>query len=401
MQGITCREMRPQDVSSWLAVHSTHFPPLTEEAGFRWAAREDVTAILALRGSEPVGAVPFHLRDFRVNPQAAVGAGFEHAVLVKESLRDQGIGSRMMDVAKEILLGRCDAMMVYRGAERSAGYRFYARNGHHDLAYLRPFVLDQPRLQPTTKAERSGRELLLEREGEFLAVFDSAYGRYGGFPSRRPGYYKDAFSSAYFDMIPHEFVLIRVEEQGALQGYALISRELAHGRAQLLELATRGGDSTAAHAVLQEAVTLASEWGVGLRTFATDCSPYARTLLGLGFRPVPRSESSMMIMGYVLDPASLASKVWQENEEAEGLEVEVWTPLREAVIHRPSGRATGRVTLEMKEDSLTRLLLSRLDLMAAVRQDLVTVVGGNDREVDAISRALPLAPWAYHHLDYI
>jgi len=55
----------------------------------------------------------------------------------------------------------------------------------------------------------------------------------------------------------------------------------------------------------------------------------------------------------------------------------------------------------MKEDSLTRLLFARLDLQAAVRQELVTVVGGTESDVTPIARALPFAPWAYHHLDYI
>ncbi len=38
--------------------------------------------------------------------------------------------------------------------------------------------------------------------------------------------------------------------------------------------------------------------------------------------------------------------------------------------------------------------------MAALREERVTVVNGGD-EVEAIARALPFAPWAYHELDFI
>ncbi|MGI6207642.1 MAG: GNAT family N-acetyltransferase [Anaerolineae bacterium] len=401
MEPIVYREMRPEDVPGWRLLHCTHFPPLTDEQGLRWASREDVTAALALRGDEPVGAIPFHIRDFRTAPGVTVRGAFEHAVLVHESMRDQGVGSKMMDLAKEFFLGRCDALMVYRGAERSAGYRFYARNGHHDLSYWRPLILEEPCPQPLSGAEHSGLEPLLEREDEFLAVFESAYAGFGGFPQRRPGYWQWAFDSAYFDMIPQEFVLIRREEGNAIQGYVLLGREVEHPRVHLLEVATRNADADLARALLQEAITLAAQWQATFRAFSTDHSPYARTLLELGFRAVPRSESSMMTMAYVLDPATLGPRVWQENEETEGLEVDVWTPLREAIIHQPTGATKAKVTLEMKEETLTRLLFNRLDLLAAVRQESVTVVGGGAKEVEAIARALPLAPWAYSHVDYI
>jgi len=405
MDLITCRELRLEDALGWAALHRTHFPPLSDEAGLRWAGRDDVTAAIALRAGEVVGAVPFHIRDFQINPQVSIKGAFEHAVLVHESLRDQGIGTRMMDAAKQFLLAQADAMMVYRGGEQSAGYRFYTKTGHHDLSYLRPFWLQEPKAQPTTKVKRVSYRELMDNEPEFLAVFRSAYGRYGGFRRRGPGYWKEAFSSAYFDMIPQELVLLRLDDGQPLQGYALLSRELGPNRvhecAHLLELATLRGDPALARPLLAEAMTVAAEWGVSFRAFSTDHAPYVRLLAELGFRPLSRGESSMMIMAYVLDPARLGPKVWQEHAEAEGLEVTVWTPQREAVIHPAASTPARPVLLEMKEDLLTRLLLSRLDLVTAVQQELVTVIGGDDHDVAAIAKALPLAPWAYQHVDYI
>ncbi len=404
MDPITCRPFRLDDAPGWTALHRSHFPPLSDEAGLRWARRPDVTAAIAISGSQVVGAIPFHIRDFQINPRVTIRGAFEHAVIVAESMRDRGIGSQMMDAARQFLAPQCDALMVYRGGERSIGYRFYTKAGHHDLSYLRPYVLESPAPQPPQKVSRSQHDLLLEREAEYDAVFRSAFGSFGGFRQRGPGYWADAFSSAYFDMIPQELVLLTLEEAGAIQGYALLSREpekRVHNSAHLLELATRGGSAGLARPLLREAMTVCAEWDTDLRAYSADHSPYAALLVELGLRAVPRAESSMMTMAYVIDPAALGPRVWQENDEAAPLEVSVWTPQREALIHPATCTTSKTVMLEMKEDTLTRLLFSRLDLRAAVRQELVTVVGGSEPDVDAIARALPFAPWAYHHLDYI
>ncbi len=405
MDPVVCRELCLDDAPGWTALHRTQFPPLTDEAGLRWVRRADVTAAIATCNDEVVGAIPFHIRDFQIRPGASVKGAFEHAVVVAESRRDQGIGSRLMDAAREFLAPQCDALMVYRGGERSIGYRFYTKTGHHDLSYLRPYMLTGAVPQPPQAVERGPRDLLLRREAEYLAVFESAYGRFGGFPRRQPGYWEYAFSSAYFDMIPQEFVLLSLERGGSLQGYALITREWpgnrVHECAHLLDMATADGAAEPAYSLLREAITVAAEWGMDLRAFSTDHSPYAAVLSDLGFHPLSRAESSLMTMAHVIDPASFGPKVWQENEDTEALEVAVWTPQREAVLHPATRTPARKVLLEMKEDALTRLLFARLDLQAAVEQELVTVAGGAERDVAAIARALPLAPWAYHHLDYI
>ncbi len=401
MQPIECRRYRREDAAGWMALHKTHFPPIAEDFGREWSHRDDVTVSVAARGDEVVGVVPFHLRDFRIGPQAVIRAGFEHAVMVEESLRDQGIGSRMMTAAKQFLPDLCDVMMVYRGAERSDGYRFYARTGHHDLTYLRPTVLEQPQPAETAGVRRGDADLLLQREAEFLAVYHSAYRAWSGYPVREPGYWSWAFSSAIYNMHPVEFIVLYLEDQGQVTGYAVAGLDPKGTRLTLLEIATADEDQAAAGLLVEAVGALAAENRCPAHTYACDLSPYTHTLWDKGFRPSPRGSSSMMIMAHVLDPAALAGKVWQENAEARPLEVSIWTPEREAVIHPSDGTPSRSVTLEMKEDALTRLLLARLDLVSAVRQELVTVAGAQEGDVEAIARALPFAPWVYHQIDYI
>ena len=55
----------------------------------------------------------------------------------------------------------------------------------------------------------------------------------------------------------------------------------------------------------------------------------------------------------------------------------------------------------MKEHDLARLLLCRMDLLRAVEEERVTVVGAHPGDLAAIADAFPFASWEYHALDYI
>jgi hypothetical protein len=108
-----------------------------------------------------------------------------------------------------------------------------------------------------------------------------------------------------------------------------------------------------------------------------------------------------MIMTYPLDPEDLAAATWRESPATDALDVMAWTPKREVCLHRARQRAGRHLVLEMKEHSLARLLCSRLDLLSAIRQETVTVVGARGGDIEAIAQALPFTPWVYHYLDQI
>lgn len=140
MTEITYREYRPEDAESFVRLHDSAFPAIPAGYWPRWSASAPVTAAVAILDGAVVGTVPFHFRDFLVRPGVAVRVACEFSVCVREDLRDRGVGSGLMRAAKQFLRGRCQVMMVHREDERSAAYRYYARNGHHDVAYLRPWA---------------------------------------------------------------------------------------------------------------------------------------------------------------------------------------------------------------------------------------------------------------------
>jgi len=122
---------------------------------------------------------------------------FEHGVGVKEEYRSQGIGTAMIQAAREFMADRCDLLMVYRGAERSPGYRFYIKSGHQDLLYTRP-VKWEPPADLSSQAERIDAETLYEHEDEILPIYNHAYASCGGHPPRQPGYWRQALGGMIF-----------------------------------------------------------------------------------------------------------------------------------------------------------------------------------------------------------
>jgi len=399
---IEYREFRAEDADSWLRLHDSTFPPMAPEYWRHWRTAAPVTAAVAVSGGEVVGTVPFVFRDFLVRPGVAVRVAWEYSVCVREDLRGSGVGSRLMRTAKEFLRGRCQAMMVYREDERSPAYGFYSRNGHHDLAYLRTWVHHGELEISGRAAQQVSWDEFLSREPEYLTLFRSTYGSYGGYPPRHEGYYGGADATPQYAEIPLALtVLERRDRNGVLEGYAIIGEERLRPTLHLMEVATREGDTALALPLLAAHARLAAARGIPAVASLPDSSPYAPVLAALGFRPVPRSQGAMMIMMHALDPESLSAAAWLENDATGSLDVLAFTPQRDVVLHRAMVQPARQVRLEMKEDTLTRLLACRLDLKAAVAQESVTAVGARTADVDAIAQALAYSPWAYHYLDFV
>jgi len=55
----------------------------------------------------------------------------------------------------------------------------------------------------------------------------------------------------------------------------------------------------------------------------------------------------------------------------------------------------------MKEETLHRWLLGRLDLRARLAEGSVTAYGTNSPVIERVCDAIPCSPWAYHFIDWI
>src|SRR5919109_2948665 len=127
------RELSPDDAEPALRLRNRIFSPIGRE---HWAQNQ--TAAVAYLGPTLVGVIPFTVREFVIAPEVSIRVAMANAVGVADGHRGRGIGSRMMEAARQFLPGRADAAFVYTGTEAGGPqYRFYRRTGHHDLLYPR------------------------------------------------------------------------------------------------------------------------------------------------------------------------------------------------------------------------------------------------------------------------
>ena len=394
MDGLVCREATPADAEDVLKVRNAIFPPLTVE---QWLADPTMTCSIAYLDGEPVGAIPLSMREFQVAPGAIVRAAFENAVGTREDLRGKGIGTAVIEAARTFLAGRCDELMVYRGAERTDGYRFYVKTGHRDLLYLRPLTLGEPQATETDTSVH-GLSDVRALQTEMLGCFEATYGAFGGFPRRHATYWERQLTSQIYDVIPQETILVRHPASGPLAAYALAGRRvLGDERTHLLITELAGLSPAATESALRGLIDFAAREAFPLDTLTSAEDPHRATFRRLGFAEHTRAT---MIMGQPLNPADLFRQVCAHGEALSGLKIDYWAPLGDGTLYEAPD-AVRSITLEGKDEVIYRLLNRRLDVPAAVRTEWLTIRDGDPDIVDRLAAALPYTPWAYHHVDYV
>ena len=393
---IEFREYRPEDdaeaVRDLLNVVFAR-AKMTPAGWAQWTA-ESFTAPVAVVNGRIRGAIPLCGRTYRVAPGAEVVAWVEHRVGVAGAWRDGGLGSGMQTAAKAFLRGRGDVLLVHRGAERSPGYHFYEKNGLYDVAY--PFAVA---LEPQTASEAGVRWLdaadFFAADATWLELFEGCYEAFGGYQPRGPGFLERMVGTpTWQEAMRHEFSYCVAEEGGSPVGYAVLG--CRDGRLTVMELAARDGSPD----MVARLLAAARGRGVPVRCYASHASPMTAALRDLGVELPPRERGAMMLMVHVVDIESTGRKVWRDVEALRDVEVRVWTPEREGAIHAPASPVR-TITLELKEHTLSRLLMRRLDVAAAVAEERITLCGGRPGDAQALGEALAPCPWAYHPIDYL
>ncbi len=398
MEGIVYREMQPEDVFSTITLRNEVFSdaPVTQED---WE-RDNMLASIAVLEEEVVGAIPLILRETVIAPGVTITAAFENSVGTREELRSQGIGRGMIENARQFLPGRADALFVYRGDERSDGYRFYATTNHYDLLYSRHYRFGSPEtsyLPPGVTL--AGKESVFLNNERLQAVFGSTYGRLGGFPQRCGEYWQRALSSSIYSEFPTDFSFVHIIQSDELLGYAVCGvRTTRHnGVANILEIATLGADSNIAQRILTGVASVAGERKLSVDIQLSDEDPLLPLFLSNGYLPEPRGT---IIMGQVIDVLCFFEKHWSERFDLYNTALVVVTPKDEYLLIEPETRQH-TLTLEMKEETLHRWLLARIDLRARLSEGSVTAFGANSQVIERVCDAIPSSPWAYHFIDWI
>lgn len=399
MDGLSCREYRPEEAAEACAFTERIFGPLPLED---WVGEPNLTASMAFLDEELVGVIPLSLRSFKLAPDIVCTSAWENAVGTREDLRGRGIGTAMIAAAREFLADRTDLLCVYRGAERSDGYRFYAdKTGHVDLCYIPFYRLNEPGNRRPDGYSIHPHQEVFARAEEMAALHHSHWGQYGGHVVRDAETYRYLIDCAIYGRVPATRTLHRIEVGGVTAGFAVTGirqGKRADGTCMIMDFAVADGAPSLAARLLDGVESYAHGEGCPLVWPSSMRTPLVPLMLERGFERGPRR---MEIMAIPVRPVNLFAKLAAARGGCE-VTVDVWTPTVDYRLH-DAGETAPRCTLELKDRELCLFLASRLDGRTALEEERLTITGPAplDKVEQTIARLGRCMPWVHHYLDWL
>jgi GNAT superfamily N-acetyltransferase len=386
----TFREMNPSETEAVLRMRNETFTPLTREKFDAMGC----TSAIAKKGKDLWGAIPLQFREFTLRPGVSIPVIFENAVGVTEKARGMGLGTNMIEAAAEFLQDRVDAMFVYRGGERSAGYRFYRKTHHGDLYYVFTLMKHKP------TGEDNNVEVLPWDEipgyaGKLLPLYRQTQRGFGGHWVRDKGYYEKIVASHVHECGGGRLLLDRKGDK--IAGYAVINTRMPNGDKTCCIYDLAASASASSRRLLSKIEYLAHKDKTGVHLLANHEHPLYAPLLKNGY--VAQNETPY-IMARIIRPDRIFQKLAKGSALLDELELLAVTPHRDIVINRPK-KPQAKATLYLKESQFSRLMTCRLDFTAALKTNQIRLDPLDKKYENGLAKAFEFAPWAYWAMDYI
>ena len=231
-------------------------------------------------------------------------------------------------------------------------------------------------------------------EGDLLDVYSACYSGWGGFPVREVGYWRRALASHIFVEIPYEaFDLVLVRGASQLSAYAIAGTR----ERETVVLESAASRAAEAMALWQAVETLATSRNSNLISIQMGQASARRSMIHCSEPDFRRNPGMTCSLGRLWRPSPCTQPRFGQQARGQAPTFEIWTPERSLRL----GPGEPSLLLEMKESDLHRLLLRRLGLETAVREQRVTVRTGGWDQIRRVASVLAPIPWVYHHLDYV
>jgi hypothetical protein len=378
-------------------------------------------------GAEPPqAAMPLAQRTITAGPNRTLNAGWlsSNQFASRMSLRRQ---TKTTAPDWPALLPELDALLVLRRDEPSLAARWYAHTGFSDILSVRCLYLDMesPPAAPSGPAGRYHVQVVTPEDAQWdaslwqsqmFSVYRDVYASTGGTLPRTPDFWRPALAHHYY-RDHYQFQLIglwnapdspqasSLKTQDSLMGYALVGWSGWHSkrpRMDILELATRQWDTAVAGDLIRTTCQLA--WSKNVRQIRAVISvhdPYRGHLARTGFADR---------WGYCLQAKWLHPQRYLDHlgqtlpRELGDFWLELAAPGQLPLLLGRGTRSapTSSLTLRGTPATLTRLLLGRVDLTAALQDGTLQPAAPlSDPDLARLSHCFPWTPWIFHMLDFI
>lgn len=355
----------------------------------------DFTAPVAVLNGRIVGAIPLKRRVYRVAPGCEVVAWVLFRVGVASELRGQGIGSGMQRAIKGFLHDRADILLVNTCGQHTQQYRFYRRNGLYDVAGPQHFSV-QPlgpvSTSPSVGFQRVSEDDFFSNRARWIELYESCYGEFGGYPLRTETFPFDHLSLLHSRTGSARTAYATLGPPNQPAGYAFFVED--GSATHVLEFAVRDGDPAHTTQLLDALRSL----GQPVSLPASQGTALWHLLHETPLSSAVQVERTRPVIVHVLNIESTARRVWTGASGLGNISVKVRTHAREATLHG-SADPTREISLDLQEHTLSRLLMRRIDVGQAVREERIAAKGADRADIDALTEAFRPCPWVYHGVD--
>ena len=402
---------------------------------------DQMTALALEDAGTVVAVMPLSKRTIRTAPGRDLGAGWlsSNQFASRMSWRRQ---TRESSPQWPALLPETDALFVVRRDERAllnsgaGAARWLRQTGFADVLSIRCLYLDMEsppapsggggaisaagpgnqggagryHTQVVDPGEAAWNATLWQTQ--MAAVYADVYGACGGAMKRSDHFWGPALAH-HFYRAHYQFQIIGLwsappaaaPDQASLVGYAVVGWSGWHSkrpRMDILELATRQWDSGVAGELIRTTCQLA--WSKNVRQVRAVISvhdPYRGHLARIGF--VDRW-GYQMLARWLHPQRYLDALAARLPRELGDFWLQLSTPGEMPLFlgRGPRSAPSHSISLQADSGTITRLLLNRLEISAAVQDGtLLASREMSDADLARLSSCFPWAPWAFHMLDYI
>jgi hypothetical protein len=239
------------------------------------------------------------------------------------------------------------------------------------------------------------REQWQSMASRLVDLYDQNYGRFGGGQKRAPSYWDRIFDGHVYRDRSWSLVVMQSDEKH-LAGYMIVTRGLWAATQETYVYEIVGQDRNAVEQLIRYARDLSSSGGVVVPSVSL-ANPVCAVLRRLGFE---EQASTPHLMARILCPERIFARLAADSGLCKSLSLTINTPHRSLTVNEPKD-SQYEVLMETKEHLLSRLLLCRLNLEAAIEMELVRWNVHDAGLARDLYEVFAFAPWVQWFTDYV
>ena len=369
----------------------------TDRSESTWL-QNNLTGMLAFDNKKLIGAIPLEPRNFSLGYGKTIKTLWVTGAHVDPQFRSKGIGTRLNEKIREAFSPEYQAIFVYRDIDNNPAYRWYSRLEYHPLlpvlGFGRKVTLRQIDFPFSFYANL---EDIQDIEVQLYQCYEKNCGQFGGCPRRHENFWLEKISAHYYKEY-YKYSLLTIAGEKGIESYALLGETAFRDNIQrfdILELCAPDSN-TAREKLFCAAIKVAEQFNLEeLRIQLSYQDPAIRWVQHNGFEFKRRT----YILGHLFDPIEYLKfhlKTVEMFEEDFKITIETPT-IKETTL----GGGEKEVCLFMQDQELTRLLMRRQDLSAAVEEGRIITKKYNKEALSLLGKIFSPSVWLFHQVDHV